>query len=356
LLLALLVGSTGHAGGQAPVKAAFIGDQGLGGDAEATLQLIKDEGADLIVHQGDFDYDDDPQAWDGQITSILSDDFPYFASVGNHDNCCISEYQQVLQARLDKAPEASCEGELIVQTTCTFRGLYMVFTAPDVVADGDTVYAPYIRDQLAKSDAIWKICSWHKNMSAMQVGGKDDEAGWGVYEECRKGGAFVATGHEHSYSRTHLMSSFESQTVASTSSTLVIERGKSFAFVSGLGGNSIRDQQRGGDWWAAIYTSTQGANFGALFCTFFAGAPDRASCYFKDIDGNVPDAFDLISGVIGEPVSTPTAIATPTPTPTPTAGEGGGAPIGAIVGGAVGGLFLLAVGGGWYARRRWLRR
>ena len=28
----------------------------------------------------------------------------------------------------------------------------------------------YLRDQLARSDAIWSICAWHKNQSAMQVG------------------------------------------------------------------------------------------------------------------------------------------------------------------------------------------
>src|SRR3990172_10629401 len=43
---------------------AFFGDQGLGGDAEAVLRLIRDEGADAVLHLGDFDYHDDPAAWD----------------------------------------------------------------------------------------------------------------------------------------------------------------------------------------------------------------------------------------------------------------------------------------------------
>ena len=71
------------------------------------------------------------------------------------------------------------------------------------------------------------------------------------------------------------MDRFETQSVASTSSTLVIEKGRSFAFVSGLGGKSIRKERRGGNWWASIYTSKQDADFGALFCTFNAdGDPD----------------------------------------------------------------------------------
>jgi hypothetical protein len=132
----------------------------------------------------------------------------------------------------------------------------------------------------------------------MQLGRKRDEIGWGPYEACRQGGAIIANGHEHSYARTHLMNSFESLSVASTSSTLRVTKGRSFAFVSALGGKSIRDQDRDGPWWAAVYTSDQKANFGALFCTFFiAGEPNRARCHFKDIDGRVADRFVIISDV-----------------------------------------------------------
>ena len=286
--------ATVPAGETAPVKVAFIGDQGSGDDAQAVLRLIKSEGAEIVLHQGDFEYEDDPQAWDAQINSILGPDFPYFASVGNHDECCIPEYQQLLRARLDKVAGASCDGELAVQATCTYRGLLMVFVAPGLSGSG---HAAYIRDRLAQSESIWRICSWHYVMEKMNVGGKGDDAGWDVYEECRKGGAMVATGHEHSYARTHLMSSFQRQEVASTSDTLVLENGKSFAFHSGLGGESIRDQEQEGEWWAAIYTSDQSANYGALFCTFFDGGEKQASCYFKDIDGEVPDQFDLVSEV-----------------------------------------------------------
>ena len=132
----------------------------------------------------------------------------------------------------------------------------------------------------------------------MQLGKMKDEVGWGPYEACRKGGAIIATAHEHSYARTHLMDGLESLSVASTSPTLRIEKGKSFAFVSGLGGKSIRGQDRDGRWWAAVYTSDQGANHGALFCTFLVdGEPNRASCYFKDIDGKVADRFGIINDV-----------------------------------------------------------
>jgi len=121
-------------------------------------------------------------------------------------------------------------------------------------------------DQLAQTNALWRICSWHKDQRLMQVGGKGDEVGWGAYETCRQGGAIIATAHEHSYARTHLMDNTQTQHVASTSNTLQIEAGKTFVFHSGLGGKSIREQVCEGPWWTSIYTSDQGANYGALFC------------------------------------------------------------------------------------------
>ena len=77
----------------------------------------------------------------------------------------------------------------------------------------------------------------------------------------------------------------------------MLTKGKSFVFVSALGGRSIRGQDEGlapNPWWAALYNSTHGADFGALFCTFNEnGVENRAHCYFKDISGKVADDFYL---------------------------------------------------------------
>jgi hypothetical protein len=278
-------------------KIAFIGDQGSDANAKAVLTLIKNEGADLVLHQGDFDYNDDPAAWDAQINDMLGQNFPYFASVGNHDESAWSGtngYQQLLKDRLNRLGIA-WQGDLGVQSTIKYKGIFIVLAGPGTMGSG---HDTYIRDQLAADNSIWSICSWHKNMRAMQVGGKSDETGWGVYEAAREGGAIIATAHEHSYSRTHLLSSMSNQTVASRSDTLVITRGKTFAFVSGLGGASIRNQELSGDWWASIYTSDQNANYGALFGTFNVnGISNWATFYFKDIDGKIVDRFDVVSDV-----------------------------------------------------------
>jgi len=279
---------------------AFIGDQGLGEDAQAVLQLIKNEGADAVVHSGDFEYQDNPAAWEAQINAILGPDFPYFASVGNHDENRFygsAGYQEFMASRMNRLG-ITWDGNLGVKSSFVFNGIFFVLTGPDVFGSG---HAEYIRDKLAEDNSIWSISSWHKNMRLMQVGGKPDATGWEVYEESRKGGAIIATGHEHTYSRTHLLNSCQNQTVASTSDTLTLsiddpvtseDEGKTFVFVSGLGGRNVRNQELGGNWWASIYTSTQEANHGALFGILnYEGKEGFAKFYFKDIAGVVPDEF-----------------------------------------------------------------
>ena len=282
---------------------AFIGDQGLNPNSQAVLRLIRDEGADAVVHSGDFDYQDSPAAWDAQINAILGPNFPYFASVGNHDASAFygpGGYQTFLAARLNRLG-IPWRGDLGVESSLTYAGIFIVQTAPGIFGAGDGLYDLFIARELAAATAPWRISSWHEDMTLMQVGGKGDETGWGVYEQSRRGGAIIATAHEHSYSRTYLLSSCQDQTVASTAETLVLSRddprtpadeGRSFVFVSGLGGESIRDQQLSGPWWASIYTSTQGATYGALFGVFnYQGDPGLAYFYFKDISGHIADRF-----------------------------------------------------------------
>jgi hypothetical protein len=317
LLVAIALPLQGRAQGDLPpvnFTIAFIGDQGLGPNSESVLNLIKNEGADAVLHQGDFDIHDYPSGWDRQINSILGPDFPYFASVGNKDASRFygsSGYQEFLAARMNRLG-IPWDGDLGVRSSFHYRGIFIVLTAPGTIGTG---HDTYIRDQLASDNSIWRISSWHKNMRMMQVGDKTDDTGWGVYEESRKGGTIVATAHDQSYARTHLLSSFQNQTVSSRSNTLVLasdnpntptDEGRSFAFVSALGGNGIYSQSRSGAWWASIYTSTQGATYGALFGVFnYQGNPRLAHFYFKDIKGTIVDDFYVQSsvGLIGEEVN-----------------------------------------------------
>ncbi|HVR86120.1 MAG TPA: hypothetical protein VMU54_17490, partial [Planctomycetota bacterium] len=159
-------------------------------------------------------------------------------------------------------------------------------------------HAGYLREQLKSDKSLWRIASWHETMRLMQVGEKGDETGWDVYEEARQGGALIATAHEHSYSRSHLLASCKNQEVADDSKSLTLTRGKTFVVVSGLGGSTIRPQLLTGKWWASIYTQSQGATYGAFFGVFNAGGtPNRAKFYFKNIKGDIVDRFEVVSEV-----------------------------------------------------------
>lgn len=321
----------------ANLKVAFIGDTGNGVDFQNVLNLIKSEGANMVVHQGDFDYLNDADGFFATIDSILGQSFPYFASVGNHDidswstGCADTDgcYAQFLKDRMARIGVVPDDPNLNDQMySATYRGLKMVFVGQDGVNAGDNTYAPYIQSQLSSDDHTWKICSWHKNQNAMQVGGKADEMGWNSYESCKDLGAIIATAHEHSYSRTKSLSSMQNQIVDQdwpSPNNLRVDPGSSLVFVSGLGGKSIRDQERclptvypygcNGEW-ANIYTTNQAAQYGVLFITFNVnGDPNKAHGYFKNVLGSVIDEFDINTNVV---VASPSPSPTPTPTPTPT--------------------------------------
>jgi calcineurin-like phosphoesterase family protein len=320
LLTLALAPAHGHAqGAPGPIptepnlKVAFIGDSGNGTGFRRVLGLIKSEGAHVVLHQGDFDYAENARAFFQTIDSILGADFPFFASVGNHDvdswreDCsdrdgCYAHFLKTRMARIGVTPDDPDLNDQMYSVT--YRGLKMVFVGEIVGRRSE-----YIRDQLATDEHIWKICSWHKNQRAMQVGGKNNGMGWAVYETCKDLGAIIATAHEHSYHRTRTLTSMKDQTVdASCENPNAIcvakgNPGKSFVFVSGLGGHNVRDQERclpatfpygcKGEW-AKIYTSNQGATFGALFIVFnIDGDRTKAQGYFKNINGQIVDRFDI---------------------------------------------------------------
>ena len=311
-------GASGPIATDPDLKVAFIGDSGNGAAFRRVLELIKSERAHIVVHQGDFDYAENARRFFRTIDSVLGPDFPYFASVGNHDkdswreNCWDRNgcYAKLLKARMARIGVTPDDPDLDDQMySVTYRGLKLVFVGEAGAGTGDNVYARYLQDQLATDNHIWKICNWHKNQRAMQVGNKDDEMGWQVYETCKDLGAIIATAHEHSYHRTRTLTSTKEQIVDASCSdpdTICIAKGspgKSFVFVSGLGGHSIRDQERclpatfpygcKGEW-AKIYTTSQGARFGALFIVFnINGDPTKAQAYFKNVNGQIVDRFDI---------------------------------------------------------------
>ena len=298
------------------LKVAFIADSGAWGGFRTVLQLIKDQGADMVLHQGDLGYSGlKTTEFMNAINDVLGPDFPYFASRGNNDRYWVRSYQPILAQRA-KDVGARCTGDYGQNAACKYRGLFFILSAAGETGS-KAENTRYIEDALAADNALWRICAWHRNQTNMQIGDKRDEVGWGPYEACREGGAIIATAHDHTYARTRTLTSMENLTVdpdCDTPTAVCVTRrddaarapGSTFVFVSGLGGISRRDHQRRcttttfpygqrpdcNGIWASIYSESQDAKFGALFITFNVGDnPNKAKGEFVNIDGEVIDSF-----------------------------------------------------------------
>jgi Calcineurin-like phosphoesterase len=329
------------------LKVAFIGDQGLTPASRAVLALIKEEGAQAVVHNGDFDYLSDPAAWDALVNEVLGDDYPYFSTIGNHDapafygkplpdGSMAPGYGAYISQRYAKLmandPAVVCTGVDGFEGTCVFHGLTLVqscvgvgqdafgnpeFPASDAVsparcaADGPQL--AYLATQLAQRTTLWSVCSWHKNQHDMQAGAKRDEVGWGAYRTCMNAGALIINGHEHSYARTRALTDFghpeTDYGVTGPMDSLQIGFGRTFGAVTGLGGVGVRPYDRshfGQTWLASVYTSDAWkktgrwqtppgpGSYGALFIRFNPGGQAlRAEAYFKDLNGVLIDEFTI---------------------------------------------------------------
>jgi myo-inositol-hexaphosphate 3-phosphohydrolase len=297
-------------------KVAFIGDSGAGSNFQSVLNMIKAENTDMVLHQGDFAYSDGDQKWMDMIDATLGVTFPYFGSDGNHEDWQGDGYAAFFKARMAALGLNPPAGDLPDSYTITYKGLKVVFTKEN----GDP---SFIDSELSNDNHIWKVCSWHRNMTTMQLGGKGNDQGWPDYENCTQHGAIIATAHEHTYHRTKTLTSPQNLTVDTTQhppqtyngipnvysnpNNLAVAPGKTFVFVSGIAGKSMRNQDRctpttypygGGSGcnyiWASVYTSDQNADYGALFITFNVnGDPRHATGYFKDINGNTIDQFEI---------------------------------------------------------------
>lgn len=127
----------------------------------------------LIDAQGDFDYQDDPEQWFHQMDDILGSDFPYFASVGNHDMPMWPTYQEGLVRRLDRIRKndasMACEGEYGVNSWCRYKGLFFVLSGVGTIGKDHDIYLKKVLTEQA-SGITWKVCSWHKNQRKYQTG------------------------------------------------------------------------------------------------------------------------------------------------------------------------------------------
>jgi len=314
---------------------------------------------DFVVYNADFDYRDCnkpgvigyPEEWMRNFESYFGDT-PLFATIGNHDsmlwfernNCGLGKaWETVFKERYDRLRQTEfCSGGNIgIDNACYYKGFYMLEAGiGEISGQDDSEQLKFISDALsAHPNAPWKLCSWHKNQRLLQLCTKSDSIGYKAYEECRKYGAIINNAHEHSYSRTHTMRELSSSSRLipdNKENDVTLDLGKTFVFVQGLAGASVRNECNGLgdlDYWAAWAAGNghqnaqtnggrdpKGTTYGSLFCTFKPnGIADRADCFFEDITGTKFDEFSIYtkisSGSTMQPTPPPTA-------PPPTVGRG----------------------------------
>lgn len=298
------------------LKVAYFGDQGAGTDAESVLQLIVDEGADLILVLGDLGYHADAERWYAQIEAFVPPTVPVLAVVGNHESHAWSGYHEVLAQRVLRVPGLRCIGTLGVNSACLYRGLLFVLSGTGVLGSDHSEFSKQIFEG---TEVAWKICAWHKNKADFQVGHKvGAEVDWDMYRLCQSEGAMIATAHEHSYERTYTLTDMGNRAAdhgkTGSAEEMQLDYGRSFVFVSGLGGKSIRDfeaeHHMDDGWWSTIFTSNvhirNGVEIeqfrpdhGALFIDYNTdGRGRRARGYFKTVGGDVVDEFEIVNAMV----------------------------------------------------------
>jgi hypothetical protein len=274
---------------------AYMGD-GPRNDANAVsvYQLIRNYGAHAVVHSGDTDYDERPDWFERRIDTTLGPQFPYFVSVGNHEDGSVwSDYAARFQARCNRIPGAVCEGDYGVNSVVRFKGLTILLSGAATMGLGHEQYA---RATLSASNSVWKICSWHKRLTEDALG-----------EVCREHGAFIVNGHEHNYRRTKTLVNYADlagSTEFNRSDLVMTTPGYTFVAWNGLGGSAITSADGCCNGiWAAAYDDRHGV----LFITYHVdGDPAKAYGEFVDVSGNVIDSFTIVTDFDGTASSTTT--------------------------------------------------
>jgi hypothetical protein len=162
-------GATGTGGSTAAgvstdpnLKIGFIGDTHTETNFTNVLNLVKSEGASALVVEGDMSYTADPTAWWNAVESVLGATYPVFISRGNHDDSSWGGYLPKAANHLGGATREAGAHDANYKTT--YRGLVIA-----TIRKGDS--GSNITPFLQNDPHIWKICNWHQNQQAMQVGG-----------------------------------------------------------------------------------------------------------------------------------------------------------------------------------------
>lgn len=215
-------------------KIAFLADAGLNQASSRVLQLIKDEGCDIVLHQGDLDYMGKAQEFFASVDDVLGKDFPYFITMGNYESkrgkgreVAWDAYYNVFKARLKRVKDVKCAVVAFRNLACEYEGVSFVTSAIGVNASRlgldlrelktaqAAVWGGSEEDRANRNiRPTWRFCSWHLPMIDFQIGFREGVPWMSspklveAYEACRARGAAILTGHEHYYVRSHTIRRF----------------------------------------------------------------------------------------------------------------------------------------------------
>ena len=268
------------------VKLAIMADAGLNEASLQVLRLVKKEGADAVLHQGDLDYVGKADAFFARVDAELGPTFPYFILPGNYESkrgkgrtVAWEPYFAMYRERMKRYRDTRCAVFSSRVSACAFRDTFsFVTSAIGVNASRLTLD---LRELHAAQRLLWnsmpessgangaprsaaattatatatttttftraeggptfRFCAWHLPLQPFQIGFREGVP-WmsspqltAAYESCRVAGAGVLTGHEHYYVRSHTITRY-----AANASNIRYEI--STALVSGTiwGANSSR--------------------------------------------------------------------------------------------------------------------
>lgn len=165
------------------VKIAILGDQGLGENSQKVMGMVKQWGADLMVHVGDYDYLDSPDFFMDQFEGSMGKRFKMLSVPGNHDLLRwfdVGGYRDLLQKQAIKSGvDRHCAGEFGVNRYCYLDNMIFVLSGVGTLGRD---HVEFIDETFTRFAHVpWKFCIWHKNQSKLQTGDKKDETGYGVY-------------------------------------------------------------------------------------------------------------------------------------------------------------------------------
>jgi hypothetical protein len=339
------------AGAQA-LKLAFLGDSGAelsgtgGFYAKAVFDMIQADGVDLMLHNGDLDYEANPAKWQSFLNTYTAQGIDVLTSSGNHEEASglggawygAQGYKKRLRAALPSRISRKCSGAYGERYECSYGAHHFVLIGWRQMEKNlslanpnreSAVSAEFIRAAFAaKPQAKWRWCVWHKPEGLLNPGDvhTDTYGNWDVYEACRAAGAIITTGHSHVYARTKLISRFSAsaQTVAGddNAQSPTVRCGATLSFVVGSSGykHDRNGSYAGSAWFRKSFSRTDSGvpRAGALICDFGADpAATTAACEYRLAGvGTTVDSFSL-SSALCRPSKRPTMAPSTRPTRAP---------------------------------------